>query len=442
MQKTSIQIPVDKYEYECSLINSKYQLESKDNHSFQFIKNNAIRIIQLSTIAKLTTDNHSLIHDFSIDFNIHGIEPYFNYTIKVADTSGIELYIFVHYKGVKTYLFPVVMGFKNSPMCSPVKMTDNWRTRGLLKERLIQYENSIDEFGINGMMMVINNSGIYGENFLLKNPQHNLFRLWKEQEDTSLHDKHTLTIFSSSALILQIWLHTIGMWKKRCLNRKVKVVYSSEKKEETADINSYFSNSKNTIVNINKDIIIYVNNHLSKREFKGFYIKQSERCGHFRHLPNGNIIYITPTTVHYKKLVPDELLVGRKCKPLIYRNSEDFLREKSYLEYDVHLMLKENSINYVSEKTFPWLGKKRLDFYLPDKNIAIECQGVQHFYPYGAKDKDLKKRQQRDTDKYNECIKNGVKLLYFVNPEIPIPEELAKKYNYISSLDKLLKEIN
>lgn len=71
MVNSAIKIPIEKYEYDCSLINSKYQLESGDNHSFQYIKDNAIRVIQLSTIAKLTTDNHSLINDFPVTLDFY-----------------------------------------------------------------------------------------------------------------------------------------------------------------------------------------------------------------------------------------------------------------------------------------------------------------------------------------------------------------------------------
>ena len=42
MVNSAIKIPIEKYENDCSLINSKYQLESGDNHSFQYIKDNAI----------------------------------------------------------------------------------------------------------------------------------------------------------------------------------------------------------------------------------------------------------------------------------------------------------------------------------------------------------------------------------------------------------------
>lgn len=40
--------------------------------------------------------------------------------------------------------------------------------------------------------------------------------------------------------------------------------------------------------------------------------------------------------------------------------------------------LNEHNIKYIRQYTFKWLKNKknmRLDFYLPEFNIAIECQG-------------------------------------------------------------------
>lgn len=145
--------------------------------------------------------------------------------------------------------------------------------------------------------------------------------------------------------------------------------------------------------------------------------------------------------MHYKKLNPNKA-ISQTAKPVIYRNTEDFLREKSYLENDVLMMLKCNGIEYQREKMFPWMGKKRLDFFLPGKNIAIECQGVQHFYPYGSDDKDFEVRKQRDIDKYNECTSNGVQVLYYMSELIPVPGEMARKYQYVTSLDELLAILN
>ena len=52
---------------------------------------------------------------------------------------------------------------------------------------------------------------------------------------------------------------------------------------------------------------------------------------------------------------------------------------ESKLEKDTRNILIENNIYFESQKKFPWLGRQSLDFYLPDYNIAIECQGIQHF---------------------------------------------------------------
>lgn len=74
----------------------------------------------------------------------------------------------------------------------------------------------------------------------------------------------------------------------------------------------------------------------------------------------------------------------------------------SHLENDVMRMLSDNSINYVFQKKFKWMGKLSLDFFLPDYNIAIECQGKQHFIPinyFGGQDsfKSLIERDRKKT---------------------------------------------
>lgn len=112
------------------------------------------------------------------------------------------------------------------------------------------------------------------------------------------------------------------------------------------------------------------------------------------------------------------------------------------LESGSGVILKINGIEYQREKMFPWMGKKRLDFFLPGKNIAIECQGVQHFYPYGSDDKDFEARKQRDTDKYNECTSKGVQVIYYMSDMIPLPDGMAGEYRYVTSLDELLGILN
>ena len=89
----------------------------------------------------------------------------------------------------------------------------------------------------------------------------------------------------------------------------------------------------------------------------------------------------------------------------------------SHLERSMMIYLDENGITYDYQKRFDWLGKQSLDFYLPDYNVGIECQGEQHFFPverFGG-DEMFKKILERDKRKKSLCEKYRVKLLYFGN---------------------------
>lgn len=90
---------------------------------------------------------------------------------------------------------------------------------------------------------------------------------------------------------------------------------------------------------------------------------------------------------------------------------------ESRLEEETRLFLKENNIKFKQQKMFNWLGLQRLDFYLPDYNIAIECQGIQHFEPTdfsgkGNKFSYFEYVKKLDNKKKSVCEKNGVKIYY------------------------------
>ena len=89
----------------------------------------------------------------------------------------------------------------------------------------------------------------------------------------------------------------------------------------------------------------------------------------------------------------------------------------SHLERNVMNYLDEVGITYDYQKHFDWLGRQSLDFYIPDYNVGIECQGEQHFFPvehFGGDDM-FKQTLERDKRKKALCEKHGVKLLYFGN---------------------------
>jgi len=71
------------------------------------------------------------------------------------------------------------------------------------------------------------------------------------------------------------------------------------------------------------------------------------------------------------KVIPEKHLCRQQGCPNC-NNSE------STLEREVRLLLERNNIRFEKEKKFEWLKYEsylRLDFYLPDFNIAIECHG-------------------------------------------------------------------
>ena len=89
----------------------------------------------------------------------------------------------------------------------------------------------------------------------------------------------------------------------------------------------------------------------------------------------------------------------------------------SHLEHSLMNYLDEHGITYDHQKRFDWLGRQSLDFYLPEYNVGIECQGGQHFFPvkyFGGED-GFKQTLERDKRKKKLCEENGVKLLYFGN---------------------------
>lgn len=100
--------------------------------------------------------------------------------------------------------------------------------------------------------------------------------------------------------------------------------------------------------------------------------------------------------------------------------------EMSCLEYEINQFLIKNKINFVFQKKFSWLGKQSLDFYLPDYNIAIECQGLQHFQAvdfFGGYEM-FACNKERDDRKRKFCENNGITILYYSNLGLEYPYEV------------------
>lgn len=71
------------------------------------------------------------------------------------------------------------------------------------------------------------------------------------------------------------------------------------------------------------------------------------------------------------------------------------------------------NINYQVQKKFDDFDMK-FDFYLPDYNIIIECDGAQHFRSLNsewASESKLQETRDRDLAKQEYCKKHNIKLL-------------------------------
>ena len=113
------------------------------------------------------------------------------------------------------------------------------------------------------------------------------------------------------------------------------------------------------------------------------------------------------------KVGPDHFLYGTVTECPKCRTSK--------LGESVMNMLTKNNIDYKIEcggKTLKGLNKKRVDIYIPKLNIAIECQGYQHFSEKAMRNishgmKGVDDQIKLDEDKYDILKSIGTDVLYY-----------------------------
>ena len=146
-------------------------------------------------------------------------------------------------------------------------------------------------------------------------------------------------------------------------------------------------------------------------------------------------------------VTPNNHLRGRGCPHCA----------QSKLEKSVFDLLVENKIDFIAQHRYDESNNKNvLDFYIPSKNIAIECQGIQHFKPvdFAGKGKEwaeelFAKNIQRDIYKNQLCKDKGIKLLYYVPKKNTVPGYKSNKKfdglytndNVCNNMEQLKKKI-
>ena len=113
--------------------------------------------------------------------------------------------------------------------------------------------------------------------------------------------------------------------------------------------------------------------------------------------------------------------------------------KESLLEEEINSFFDKMSFIVERQKRFNWLGLQSLDFYLPEYNVAVECQGIQHFdivKNWGG-NKKLKHQKELDKNKKELCKEHNVKILYYTHEDYDsfLGEQLIKSTN------ELLEEI-
>ena len=131
--------------------------------------------------------------------------------------------------------------------------------------------------------------------------------------------------------------------------------------------------------------------------------------------------------------------------------------KQSKIEKEVFSFLISNNIDFEPQYRYDENNlKNRLDFFLPKYNIAIECQGEQHFKPVDFANKGktwavelFNKNIKYDIYKKSLCEDKGIKLIYYIPKKNTVPGYksnsifcgLYNKGNVSNNLQSLKKSI-
>lgn len=118
---------------------------------------------------------------------------------------------------------------------------------------------------------------------------------------------------------------------------------------------------------------------------------------------------------------------------------------ESHLERETKEWLDNLNVAYERQKKFKWLGRQSLDFYLPEYNMAIECQGLQHYsdcYFNWNFQSELDAIINRDNVKNNLCKQNGVNIFYYCKSgKIMGVSPIYTKENTFTDIETLISKI-
>lgn len=127
------------------------------------------------------------------------------------------------------------------------------------------------------------------------------------------------------------------------------------------------------------------------------------------------------TNLYYFKASSAPIEFSKK----LFRDAENYLRKDQGIPLIGEGWVSETALFYSIKEAFPeievihhgkpkWLGRQHLDVYIPEHNVGIEYQGLQHNKPiefFGGQNA-YEKTVERDKKKKRLCLKNGCTLIY------------------------------
>lgn len=156
-------------------------------------------------------------------------------------------------------------------------------------------------------------------------------------------------------------------------------------------------------------------------KFEDFILRAKEvHCNKYKYEKGSYKDIVTPMIINCLKhgdffQSPRHHYRGSGCPKCTSSKGEQIIRQ----------ILKNKNLNFIEQKTFDGLiyeKKLKCDFYLPEHNLVIEYNGIQHYESisvFGGIE-GLKITQSRDLVKYQFLEKNNIKLLIikYDNPSI------------------------
>ena len=131
--------------------------------------------------------------------------------------------------------------------------------------------------------------------------------------------------------------------------------------------------------------------------------------------------------VNYINAITPVEIICNKCNLSFWQTPHSHLSGSgcpmckcSKLEEETRLFLIGSGLDFKEQFTWDWLVYKRnqfVDFYIPEFNAAIECQGIQHFsdIKFFGNNVSFEDRLDKDKNKSRLCTEHGINLFYYSN---------------------------